>query len=369
MLADLTHEQLFERIGHSVFFHMGGKPCELSDELLAQVIRRAAQVTAPCTKQELVSSVVQSFSGIVTVDEQFTGRIEHVTEDLIVFGDILEMRAAPNDLMLNPTGFILRPAPPSFVARRDGSLAILGIAGDYITPLTAELERRVVVRGALRIMPATDGEDTQTLLRELGLLKLSEKAWLRLPTVEAASTHIASWRQQVANELPAAGLDGVRILDTSRSPTFYNDRWCEPAVKHTGLFIARRPQRYGAALWCVAEVEKGVVRRFKDLSAPGDKLRPFDLAWRIQAAFDSNSGMPQRYRCSDRETATTTLRFFSPIPSWCERHLSVVGHKTKADRCLFSFDIPTNAVANELKLLHETLWMTELLNDFEGRNI
>jgi hypothetical protein len=361
MLADLSQEQIIEKLGKSVFFQTTADSSELSDELLAQIIRRAAQVTAPCTKPELVGSVTQSFDGIVAIDDEFTERIERITEDLIVFGDILEMRAAPNDSTLNPTGFILRPAPPSFVARRNGSLAILGIAGDYITPLTEELEQRVVVRGALRIMPATEGEDTQTILRELGLLKLSEKVWLRLPGAEAAPTHIASWRRQVASEPAAAALDGVRILDTSRSPTFYNDRWCDPATKHTGLFIARRPQRYGAALWCVAEVETGVVRRFKDLSAPGDRLRPFDLAWRIQAAFDAVAGTPQRYRCSNRDTPTTTLRFYSPIPSWCERHLAIVGQKTKAEKCLFSFEIPTNAIGNELKLLHETLWMTELV--------
>jgi hypothetical protein len=357
MLAILSPEQAIEKIGRSVFFHIGVGSLEPSNEFLAQVIRRAAQVTAPCSKHELVHSVAQSFEGVMTVDEHFAERIERVTEELIVFGDILEMRAAADD---SARGFILRPAPPSFVARRNGSLAILGVAGDYITPLTGELELRVIARGALRILPPTDCEDTQTLLRELGLLKLSERAWLRLPSVESAQSHIAFWRQQVANEPIAARLDGVRILDTSQSPTFYNDRWCEPTARHTGLFIARRPQRYGAALWCLAEIERGIVQRFKDLSAPGDKLRPFDLAWRIQAAFDALAGTPQRYRCSSRETPTTTLRFYSPLPSWCERHLAIVGQKTKADKCLFSFEIPTNAIQGELKLLHETLWMTEL---------
>ena len=125
------------------------------------------------------------------------------------------------------------------------------------------------------------------------------------------------------------------------------------------MYVARRPQRYGAPLWCVADLEAGAVRRFKDLSLRGDRLRPFDIAWRIQAALDSVAGNPQRYEASERDASVAMLRFFSPVPSWCERHLAVVGQKAAADRCLFCFEIPPQELPGEIAFLRDTLWMKE----------
>lgn len=357
MIAVLSREQVVETVGRSVSFRAAAANAELSDELVAQILRRAIQVMAPCPQHELVRAVANSLEWIG--DDQLRARIERLTDDLIVFGDILEMSGGQGDGNINSSGFVLRAAPPSFVTRPNGSCVILGIAGDYISPLTNELEMQVVSRGPLRIIPNA-GNEVQATLRELGLLKLSERAWLRMPSVEPATAHVAAWRQRVGNEPHAAGLHGVRILDTSRPPTFYNDRWCDPTAKHAGFYVARRPQKYGAPLWCVADVEAGAVHRFKDLSSPGDRLRPYDLAWRIQAALDALAGAPQRYRSSPVGDDKTLVRFYSPIPSWCERHLTIVGVKTKADKCLFSFEIPNASVANELRLLRETLWMTEI---------
>jgi hypothetical protein len=357
MIAVLTQEQVIEKVERSVFFHPTPKTAEMSDEFLAQIIRRAIYVMAPCLQHELIRAVTQSLEGLGC--DELDERVERLTDDLIAFGDILEMSVEQYDTGLRPSGFVLRPAPPSFVARPDNSLVLLGIAGDYISPLTSELEQHVISRGVLRIIPNASA-DTQTVLRDLGLLKLSERAWLRLPAIETAVTHVVAWRQRVGNEPQATGLHGIQILDTSRSPTFYKDRWCDPTAKHSGFFVARRPQKYGASLWCVVEMEQGSVRRFKDLSSPGDRLRPYDLAWRIQAALDSIAGTPQRFRCSSAADSTTLVRFYSPIPSWCERHLAITGVKTKTDRCLFAFEIPNAAASNELKLLREALWMTEI---------
>jgi hypothetical protein len=100
-----------------------------------------------------------------------------------------------------------------------------------------------------------------------------------------------------------------------------------------------------------------VVRRLKDLSLRGDRLRPCDIAWRLQAALDSATGNPQRYEASELDSTTSILRFFSPVPSWCERHLAIVGQKTAVDRCLFGFYIPVAQLAGEIAMLRELLWM------------
>jgi hypothetical protein len=283
-------------------------------------------------------------------------RTGEIVEELIVFGDILEMRPRADSAWSEEKSFVLLPAPPSFVARKNGSVAILGVAGDQITPLTAELESHASYQGVLRIIPDADA-DVQAHLLDLGLLKLPEKTWLRLPDIQTAAAHIASWQTILAREPSSSAIDGLEILDTQRPATFYKDRWCKPERKHSGVYIARRPQRYGASLWCLVEVQNGALLRFKDLSVTGDRLRPFDIAWRIQAAFDAAAGKPQCFRRSEIDASTALLRFYSPVPSWCERHLSITGKKTKADRCLFSFEIPADQIANEISFLRDTLWM------------
>jgi hypothetical protein len=359
MIAVLSAAEALSKVRRSVFLPDASEGSTPSDDLLAHVTRRAVAIMAPCAAHELVRAVGQSFAGMADDAEAFAERIAGIVEDLIVYGDIIEMRESSADSWPGSKGFVLRPAPPSFVKRTDGSIAILGIAGDQITPLTAELNSRAVAHGVLRIIPATPGEDTEALLLDLGLLRFPERTWLRLPNFEAAANHVASWRQTLAAEPASTGIEGLQILDTARSPTFYKGRWVLPDRTHAGMYVARRPQRYGAPLWCLVELDNGSLRRFKDLSTRGDRLRHFDIALRIQAALDAVAGDPQRFDSSARDAQSGSLRFYSPMPSWCERHLSIVGQKKAAERCLFCFEIPTVRLDSETGFLREALWMAQ----------
>jgi hypothetical protein len=359
MIALLSSAQALSKVARSVFLPDAPERNTPSDELLAQVARRAIAIMAPCATHELARAVTQSFPGLDNDVQAVAERIANIVEDLIVYGDIIEMRDTAEDSWSGAKGFVLRPAPPSFVKRKDGSIAILGIAGDQITPLTADLNSRTVHHGVLRIIPASPDEDLDALLIDLGLLKLPERTWLRLPNFETAANHVAFWQQSLAAEPASTAIDSLQILDTASSPTFYKGRWGSPDRKHSGMYVARRPQRYGAPLWCLAELENGSLRRFKDLSARGDRLRPFDIAWRIQAALDAVAGNPQHFDSSMRDAPTVSLRFYSPVPSWCERHLSIAGQKKTAARCLFYFEIPTAQLDTEAGFLQEALWMTK----------
>jgi len=359
MIALLSPAQAFDQVRRSVFLSSAPEHDVPSDELLAQVARRAIAIMAPCPAYELVHAMAQSFGSVSGKAGAFAERVGGIVEDLIVYGDILEMRESADDSWAGTKSFVLRPAPPSFVRRKDGSVAIVGIAGEQITPLTVELNSRVIHHGVLRIIPTAENEDLEALLIELGLLKLPEKTWLRLPAFETAASHVASWRQLLATEPITTPIEGLQILDTGRPPIFYKGRWVSPNRTHTGMYVARRPQRYGAPRWCLADLANGVLRRFKDLSTRGDRLRPFDIAWRIQAALDADAGTPQRFDTSTKDSSNTTLRFYSPIPSWCERHLSIAGRKGTAERCLFCFEVPTAQVGTETGFLQEALWMTE----------
>jgi hypothetical protein len=358
MISAISPQQALLKVAQSLALQPNECNDRVNDAMLAQAVRRAVHILAPCAAHELTGAVTQSLVGLEPPSDDLAGRVDEVVEALIVYGDILEMRDAADERWSHTNSFVLRPAPPSFVARRNGWVAVLGVAGDQITPLTGDLDARVVHRGVLRLIPPSDEHDLQGTLRELGLIKLPEKAWLRLPKTETAAEHIEFWRQQIGRELAVLSIDGLRILDTARSAAFYRDRWCEPGQKHSGLFVARRPQRYGADLWCLVDLDEGRPKRFKDLSMPGDRLRPFDIAWRIQAAFDSMAEKPQQYRCTATNGPVSVLQFFSPLPSWAERHLSIAGTKTKADRCLFAYEFASGDLESETRVLHETLWMT-----------
>ena len=359
MIALMSSAQALSKVGRSVFLPDTPEGNTPSEEVLAQVTRRAIAIMAPCATHELARAVTESFAGLTRDVEVFAERISSIVEDLIVYGDIIEMRERAEDNWSGSKGFVLRPAPPSFVKRKNGSIAILGIAGDQITPLTAELNSRTLYHGVLRTIQAFPNEDLEALLIDLGLLKLFEKTWLRLPNFENAAGHVASWQQLLAAEPTSNEIEGLQILDTARSPTFYRGRWVPPDDTHTGTYVARRPQRYGAPLWCLAELHNGALRRFKDLATQGDRIRPVDIAWRIQAALDASAGNPQRFDSSARDLSSVNLCFFSPVPSWCERYLSITGEKKAAERCLFAFEIPTAHLDNEVTFLREALWMTK----------
>ncbi|ALK08978.1 hypothetical protein [Blastochloris viridis] len=359
MTTLITSREAIASVAKALGMRTDPAPTQLGDELIAQALRRAAFILAPCAAHELAHAVSGSLASLALEDPEFAGRVETILESLVTYGDILEMRADAENPWVTSTAYTLRSAPPSFVARKNGSIFLLGVAGDQISALTEDLGARIVHRGLLRVLLPLSGEELPLYLKELGLLPLSERTWLRLPRSEPASAYAGHIRSLVAAEPRAGSMDGLTILDTSRPVNFYRDRWVEPRNQHTGFYVARRPQKYGAAIWCVADLEAGRVNRFTDLSEPGDRIRPSDMAWRIQAAFDALAGHPQRYRSSPRG-ATTLVRFYAPIPSWAERRLTLAGTKTRAERCLFSYDIPNEEWPGERAFLNEALWMNPI---------
>jgi hypothetical protein len=234
----------------------------------------------------------------------------------------------------------------------------MGVAGDEITPFTPELASRLRHNGGLRMIFPADGEDLKGLLSEIGLLELPETVWLRIPKLESAASYLADQRRQLAQEQSSGAVEGMRILDPSRSPAFYRDRWGNTRAHHEGIFIARRPQRYGSALWCLVELEGGVVQRFMDLHSLGDRLRPCDIAWRIQMAIDAEAGTPQSVRVKEGQESSL-LDFFSPLPSWTERRLAVVASKSMGAGRLFSYELPTSSLQEEIAFLKNALWLAE----------
>jgi hypothetical protein len=198
--------------------------------------------------------------------------------------------------------------------------------------------------------------DLAGFLKETGLIEISERSWLRSPPAESAAGYVATWSRLLA-ERPPSDTDNVRILDGAKPQNYYAGRWTE-ATGHTGLYVGRRGQRYGSELWCLFDLDCGRVRRFLDFVSEGDRLRPCDVAWRVQMAFDAVAGTPQQVAVRSAGTRSI-IDFFSPLPSWAERRLTVSGEKTERDRCLLSYSLPAGRLDSELEFLKNTLWLEQ----------
>ena len=318
--------------------------------LIAQSLRRAVFIAAPCTHRaarELTFSALEPLADDVPA---LKDQIDQVLEDLVAMGDLLEMREEPE----GETARLLRPAPPAFVKRRDSSFAILGVAGEEITP---SLQGRVVHHASgLRTIHPGDAEACRATLLDVGVIELPERIWLHAPPAASASDHVKSWIAKLPNDAAPARLDDVDVLDTGSPVTYYRGRWAALNNKHTGLFIVRRQQRFGAKLWSLAEVRGGVVQRLVDIHPKDSRFRACDEAWRLQAAFDAEAGHPQQVAVAVAGSVAT-LSFFSPLPAWAERRLCIVGGRVDSRGALFAFELPAASADAEVKWLADALWL------------
>ena len=180
MISILSPAQALASVARSVLLPDSYSEEVVSDELLAQATRRAIGIMAPCATYELIRAIVRTFQGTAASEEVLAERVAAIVEELIVYGDILEMKDASTGFSGGIDNFVLRPAPLSFVARRNGTVALIGVAGDRLTPLTGDLIAQTRHQRTLRIIEEAPEELLATLI-ELGMLKLPEKTWLRIP--------------------------------------------------------------------------------------------------------------------------------------------------------------------------------------------
>jgi hypothetical protein len=355
-LTVISPDAALTRVAQALRLPVPDAAAGISLSLIGQALRRAAHILAPCPRHELERAVRQSLERFVSDTEQLTNRTAEALESLLAYGDILEIRA-PADDPWTTSPLIVRPAPPAFVPRKNGSVIILGVAGDEITPLSSEINQRLAWHGVLRTLAPEGSENLRLFLSELGLIELSEKTWLRLPSMQSAVDYRAVWARRLAEMPPVSAIEGLQVLDMRRPPTFYPGRWVGPTSGLNGMHVGRRAQRYGASLWCLIDLVDGVPSRFLDLASRSDRERPCDLTWRIQMAMDAEAGIPQRVRLRQSDSALV-LDFFSPLPSWAERKLAVVGQRTEPNRSLLAYVLPRAEADETITFIKDYLWIT-----------
>jgi hypothetical protein len=350
-VAVVNHKAALAMVAHSLGLPDGAAALEpTSNALIAQSLRRSVFIAGPCSARNARNLVVAALAPLADGSEDLDERIGRVLEDLISTGDVLEMRRENTD----GSEQVLRPAPPSFVKRGDGTFILLGVAGDEITP---RLEGVVAFRSSgLRTISPVDPTACNLALLDLGLIELTSSMWMHSPATMTAKEFLQGWLVRLPQTPHPEKVEELEILDTSTPTTFYNGRWRPVRDNDSGMYLARRPQKYGAKLWSLVEVKTGLVHRLVDVHSKDARIRDCDEAWRIQAAFDACAGAPQKVGVV-REAESAVFSFFSPLPAWAVRRLTMLGDQFKPVGALLGFRIPIQNTDDELCWLEETLWL------------
>jgi hypothetical protein len=331
----------------------------MSAEGLAASIRRAASFSCPTTPGTLLRAVSDVLVGLPGFDDEKRKQITELIESLLAYGDLLEL---PDQ---NGRQRQLYLGPPAYVPRRgSNSCLLVGIRPEGAPLVSDELAGDIEYNGHARILRLTDDESLGEVLDDEGLSKLATE---RSPRTTTPQDLLAFY----TDKLETQGLTGdveLRILDPDASVTYYRGRWRTPRGSDNGNFVARRPQAFGADLWCLAELAGGVVAKLIDLPQQKQLGPASDEAWRLQAAIDALAARPQRVRVAQADSAPARiLDFFSPVPSWIQRRLDVIGALRRGSRgALFSYELPESEVAEEIDFLKEQLWLSPMTERTAG---
>jgi len=328
-----------------------------SIEAISGALRRAASFLCPCAASTLVRGVVRPLQGLVDDLTAIKEIVESTLEVMIAHGDIIEQLEVDGSSRFGKMR-LLYAAPPSFVSRLSGAAIILGIASDQLSALPEDLERRIEYIAHVRRLTPIAGEDLRIDLIQFGLIELSYNSWLRQPPEEVPAQHIAHFNQVLDSTPPSVDIPGLSLLDPIRPVRYYSGRWVKP-TSHSGRFVARRTQVYGADLWCYVEINEGIPVKFVDLPLKNSFWRGCDEGWRLQASIDYERGTPQLFRVRPDPNAACVIDFFSPVPMWARRRWDAVGEPIKSSGCLFSYKFEKDEALEEIDFIEKKLWLAE----------
>ena len=326
----------------------------VDDVLVGGLLRRSAGIHCPCSRATLRAAVLECTQALPADEAALAQRIDDAIEALTVGGDLLELDdVVTEDSEVRQTWVFA--APPGFVMRPSGTAFFFGVVRDQDAFLSSSFGTRVVYDGFTRSIDARPGEDLAGELREQGLQPLSESAWLKSPRAVLPADMLSRAERFLAQRTAITSIDNLKILDPTRPVTYYPDRWVLP-TSQTGTFVGRRPQEFGASMWCLVRLEAGVPAGLLDLPFENTRWRGCDTAWHLQMAIDHCCHSPQRYR-RRVETRGVRLDFCSPLPQWSQRRLMVFGEALRRDRSLLSYRLPPAEAGTEEKFLQERLWL------------
>jgi len=329
-----------------------------SIEAIAASIRRIASFLCPSPGAVLKKFVLQAMEGVASDPDRIREVVESTLDALVNYGDLLELDEVSHDHQ--GRGRLLYGAPPAFVMRESGTALILGIPSEHSSIVPERLlDRLESINHIRRLGVGEEKTEVAEILREHGLIQLTQEYWANTPRAVSPSNYLSRVRARLQNAAPSTDISGLRIIDPESSVKYYRGRWIHPD-KQTGFFVGRRSQQFGADLWCVLELKDGGPQRFLDLPLEKEVRNPWDEAWRIQLAMDNLAGSPQEYRIRQGLDGASIFDLFSPVPSWAQRRWDGFATPVEAGKCLMSYRINESDLEEEVKFLEEMLWLARV---------
>ena len=345
--ADKVRESIITALGLDASTYNIG-----DSEVIAALVRRAASMLAPCPPREIRERVLVGLNALDAGNDALRESVDATIEALTSYGDLIEL-PAPDE---GGTRAQLYVAPPTYVETTPGTLFLLGIATDGQSIVPESVAKRIQNRSHTRRIRYGPAEALPITLRQLGLQGLPEKLWFKQPANRTAIETKALYDAKLAASKASGDLTDLLVLNPATPVRYYRGRW-EPPKHHTGRFVARREQRYGAPLWSYIELKDGNLTRLLDL-LPGE-WRGCDMAWQLQMAIDALAGSPQQFAADLTETETVIVKLFSPVPSWWQRRWDVLGKPVKAVGCLLAYELDYAQYVADLPRMTSELWLVE----------
>ena len=301
------------------------------------------------------AALLESLYGLTPDEQELPEAIDAVIEGLIIGGDLLEL----NDVAtVDPDvkGTWIFAAPPSFVVRASGSVFLTGIVPDQDTFLPLSLASRITYDGSPAFSNRYRARTSQASSGKKVFRNSRKTSGSRRLKPEPAHDVLLGMERHLNTMPPSGAFEGLQILDPARRVNYYKGRWCAPTRHHNGSFVGRRPQDYGAPIWCFVALKSGVPTKVLDLPLKKTRWRACDVAWHLQMAIDSCNSNPQLYR-RIADGGRVRFDFFSPLPQWSERRLMIFGRPEPRSGSLISYSLPAAVADQEERFLQERLWL------------
>jgi hypothetical protein len=331
----------------------------LSQEGLAASLRRAASFMCPTNPRRLLDAVLSAVRPLSPDGGVSRDHLAELLDLLVAAGDLLELRHE-----VGRSVRLLYLGPPSFIEREAGSYLLLGVRPFGAPLVDTELGERIESEGHTRTI-RLDAETARDRLVGAGLQLIDRQRWVASPRTEDPRSLVDRVGEQLDTAGPSGDIEDLVVLDPDRPVRYYRGRWRPPQAHDSGDFIARRPQAYGADLWCCVRLEDGMPKKMVEFPIDNPVVPGRDEAWRMQMAIDALRSVRQRYRTTPATGAdATVVSFFSPIPGFAERYLQLVGLAlAESHGSLFAFRVPNGAMPALEALLTDMLWMEPVAKD------
>ena len=335
-------------------------------EALAAALRRAASFLCPAAPGQIVRSVSEVLIGLPGWGEETVPELKDTMRALVGYGDLVELRSGAYGESARQV-FL---GAPAFVQRASGTCLLIGVRPDGAPLVAGELATMIAHEGHARLIRPAGSVAVAEMLVSADLAEITPGRWLQPPRRLSAAQLVEEHIRRLEAAGPSGDTEGFRLIDPSARVTFYQGRWRQPTRGDDGHFVGRRPQAYGADLWCFADVSAGQVRKLIDFPVGVSVAPAADEAWRLQAALDAAAGHPQRVRirCGP-DSGVVVIDFMSPIPSWAQRRLDIIGTPMlRSPGALFSYGVRREDVAEELEFLASMLW-TSVADGLEEHDV